>query len=70
MDTTTIQVQQDTKKLLDSLKEAYDVKTYDAVINKLIQKKSKSMHGALADADHPVSMKEILKGLRDKHDKY
>ncbi len=70
VDTTTIQVQQDTKKLLDSLKEAYAVKTYDAVINKLIQKKNKSMHGFLADEGQHISMKEILKGLRDKHDKY
>ncbi len=69
-DTTTIQIQHETKKFLDSLKEAYGVKTYDQVINKLIQKKSKSMHGALADADNPISMKEILKGLRDKNDKY
>ncbi|MBI4043602.1 MAG: hypothetical protein HY393_02230 [Candidatus Diapherotrites archaeon] len=67
--TTTIQVQQDTKKLLDSLKEVYSVKTYDQVINKLIQKKSKSMYGALADEGKPISMKEILKGLRDKHDR-
>lgn len=63
-DTTTIQVQQETKKLLDSLKEAYRVKTYDQVINKLIQKKSKSMHGAFADQG-PVSTKEILKWLKE-----
>lgn len=69
-DTTTIQVQQSTKKLLDSLKEAYGVKTYDAVINQLIQKKTKSMHGFLADEGKNISMKEILKGLRDKNDKY
>ena len=68
-DTTTIQIQQETKKFLDSLKEAYNVKTYDQVINKLIQKKSKSMYGALADAGPPISMKEILKGLRDKNDR-
>ena len=68
-DTTTIQVNKDTKKFLDSLKEAYGVKTYDAVINQLIQKKSKSMYGALADEGKPISMKEILKGLRDKHDR-
>jgi phosphopantetheine adenylyltransferase len=70
VDTTTIQVGKDTKKFLDSLKEAYGMKTYDAVINQLIQKKSKSMHGFLADVGKDISMKEILKGLRDKHDKY
>ncbi len=66
---TTIQLDIGTKKFLDSLKEVYGVKTYDAVINKLIQKKSKSMYGALADEGPPISMKEILKGLRDKHDR-
>ncbi len=45
------------------------MKTYDAVINQLIQKKSKSMYGALADEGKHISMKEILKGLRDKHDR-
>ena len=63
-DTTTIQIQVETKKFLDSLKEAYGVKTYDQVINKMIQKKGKSLHGFLADADHPISMKDILKELR------
>lgn len=69
VDTTTIQLQQDTKKLLDSLKEAYGVKTYDSVIQKLIQRKTKSMHGILADEGKPISMKEILKELRDDRDR-
>lgn len=68
-DTTTIQVNKDTKKFLDSLKEAYGVKTYDAVINQLIQKKSKSMHGYLADANDPISMDDILEELRADRDR-
>ncbi|MDP2666922.1 MAG: hypothetical protein Q8P05_05490 [Candidatus Diapherotrites archaeon] len=67
--TTTIQIQQKTKKFLDSLKGAYHVKTYDQVINKLIQKKGKSMHGAFEDAENPISMKEILKELRVERDR-
>lgn len=62
--TTTIQVQSSTKKFLDSLKGAYKVTTYDAVINKLIQKKNKFNFSAFADEGPPVSMKEILKELR------
>lgn len=69
VDTTTIQVGKDTKKFLDSLKEAYGMKTYDAVINQLIQKKSKSMHGVFADEGNPISMKEILKELRGERDR-
>ncbi|MFH0970047.1 MAG: hypothetical protein V1776_01150 [Candidatus Diapherotrites archaeon] len=67
--TTTIQIQTDTKKFLDSLKEAYGVKTYDQVINKLIQKKGKSMHGYLADVNNPISMDDILKELRADRDR-
>jgi hypothetical protein len=66
---TTIQIQKSTKKLLDALKEAYQLKTYDAVVNKLIQKKNKFNFDAFADENPKVSMKEILKGLRDKHDR-
>lgn len=68
-DITTIQIKKSTKKFLDSLKGAYNVKTYDEVVNQLVLRKTKSMYGALADEGKPISMKEILKGLRDKHDR-
>ncbi len=63
-DTTTIQIKRSTKKFLDSLKGAYNVKTYDEVVNKLVQKKNKFNFSAFADEGPPVPMKEILKQLR------
>ena len=68
-ETTTIQIKKTTKKFLDSLKGAYHVKTYDEVVNKLVQKKKAFPFDKFADEGPPVSMKEILKELREDRDK-
>ena len=67
--TTTIQIENPTKELLNELKKNFQLKTYDEVIRKLVRKKTKSMYGALAK-NKKISTKEIMGGLRDKSDRY
>jgi len=67
--TTTIQVNDNTMHFLKLLREQYKVSSYDAVLNILIEKAmkpSKSLWGA----GGKLGMKEILKDLRDKSDRY
>lgn len=66
---TTIQIQNPTKKLLNDLKSNYNSKTYDEVIISLVRKKEPSMYGKLSGGKK-VSVKEMMKGLRDKSDRY
>jgi len=67
--TTTIQVNDDTVMFLKSLREQFNQPSYDALL-KLLMKKAmrpeKSMYGAYGK----MSMKNILKDLRDKNDRY
>ena len=65
---TTIQVENPTKELLNNLKANYNSKTYDEVIIALVRKKEPSMYAKLSK--DKVSAKEMLKGLRDKSDRY
>lgn len=69
MATTTIQVENPTKELLNELKKSFESKTYDEVIQMLVKKKTKSMYGKLAGS-RKVSASEMMKGLRDKHDRF
>jgi len=69
MGTTTIQVEDPTKELLNELKKSFNSKTYDEVINTLARKKTKSMYGKLAKGKK-ISAKEMMKGLRDKNDRF
>ena len=69
MSTTTIQVRKETRDLLELLKKNYNSKTYDDAIKALVRKKTGSMYGALAKGKK-ISFKEMMKGLRDKHDRY
>jgi len=64
---TTIQVKDETAAVLKQLKNETRSGSYDDVIEKLLQKsrKEKSFYGFLGRK----SKKEILKGLRDKHDR-
>jgi len=67
--TTTIQVEEKTKQRLDYLKDNFDSKTYDQVINKLIRIKTRSMAGAFSKGKK-ITFKQAIKGLRDKNDRY
>lgn len=68
MGTTTIQVENPTKELLNELKKSFNSKTYDEVIQNLVQKKAPSLFGRLSSRKK-VSAAEMLKDLRDKHDR-
>ena len=67
--TTTIQVNEETVNVLKLLRDQFKVPSYDALLKILITKAvkpNKSMWGA----GGKLSMKEILKDLRDKSDRY
>ena len=64
MKTTTIQIENPTKKLLNELKLTFHSKTYDEVIQDLMRKKTMSMYGKFAKGKK-ISAAEMLKGLRD-----
>lgn len=68
MGTTTIQVENPTKELLNELKKSFNSKTYDDVIQALVRKKTKSMFGKLSKGKK-VSAAATMKGLRDKSDR-
>ncbi|MFH0861817.1 MAG: hypothetical protein V1875_02195 [Candidatus Altiarchaeota archaeon] len=65
---TTIQVNIETKNVLERVKETYHVKSYDDAIRKLINTKTQSLYGSLATKKN-MQMKDILAGLRDKNDR-
>ena len=69
MGTTTIQVENPTKELLNELKKNYNSKTYDDVINALVSKKTKSMYGKLGKGKK-ISASEMMKGVRDKSGRF
>ena len=69
VETSTIQVEAPTKELLNELKKSFNSKTYDEVIQNLLRKKTKSMYGKLSGGK-TVSVSEMLKGLRDKGDRF
>ncbi|MEK6867663.1 MAG: hypothetical protein AABX98_02455 [Nanoarchaeota archaeon] len=67
--TTTIQVNEETVNVLKLLRDQFKVPSYDALLKILITKAvkpKKSMWGA----GGKLSMKEVLKDLRDKSDRY
>ncbi len=68
MATTTIQVENPTKDLLNELKKSFNSKTYDEVIQSLVRKKTKSMYGKLSKG-RKVLASQMMKGLRDKSDR-
>ena len=68
MTTTTIQITQHTKELLNKLKTSFSSGTYDEVIVRLTSKKTGSMAGKLSGGKK-YTVKKILKGLRDESDR-
>lgn len=69
MGTTTIQVENPTKELLNELKKNFNSKTYDEVIMALVSRKTKSMYGKFAKG-RKIPFSEAIKGLRDKDDRF
>jgi hypothetical protein len=67
METSTIQVEKPTKDLLNELKHTFGSKTYDAVIQTLVKRKTESGFGKFAKKK--VSIKEMMTDLRDKNDR-
>ncbi|MDO8625544.1 MAG: hypothetical protein Q7R47_05655 [Candidatus Diapherotrites archaeon] len=67
MGTTTIQIEEKTKKSLDDAKKRLGLKTYDNVIDQLLKTKTKSMHGFLARGKK-ISLDEIVKEVRELRD--
>ena len=64
---TTIQLDEETVKMLKGYKEQLNIPTYDDLIRKILAEKTKkSMFGCLGKRK---SMKEILNGLRDEDDR-
>lgn len=65
---TTIQVNEPTLKLLKKFKADLNAHSYNEVINKMAKLviNKQSMYGALGKEK---SMQNILKDLRDKHDR-
>jgi len=66
---TTIQVTTDKVESLKELREQYHVKSYDELIGILI-KKAKKPEKSMWGAGGKMTMKEILKDLRDESDRY
>jgi len=64
---TSIQVDSETRVILERLKRAYNARTYDEAILRLVKAKSSSFYGALA-GKNKVPMAEILRCLRDEDD--
>ena len=73
MNTTTIQIKNETKDLLNNLKKSYNSNTYDEVIQAMARAKAKSLYGSLAGKGRKSSFlaaMKILKGLRGSGDRF
>ena len=66
---TTIQVNDDTIIFLKELRVKYEVSSYDALLKILLKKTFKPKH-SLWGHGGKITMKEILKDLRNKSDRY
>ncbi len=68
---TTIQVEKDTKALLDLVKKSYNAKTYNEAIKALAHAKMRnSMYGACAAEARKYPLKKLLSEVRDKSDRF
>ena len=64
---TTIQLEEETVKMLKGYKEQLNIATYDDLIKKILTEKTKkSMFGFLGKTK---SMKHILRDIRDESDR-
>ena len=69
---TTIQIDENTLKLLKKIKGELNTKSYNETIIKIVVNSSKkeSLAGFLGKYTGKKSRKEILKDLRDKNDRF
>jgi predicted CopG family antitoxin len=69
---TTIQISEITLEMLRKLKQELNASSYDEAIMEItIQRTKKSLAGSLkAYMKKGETLKDILKGLRDKHDRF
>lgn len=65
---TTIQVTEETLELLKRMRKAADASSYDELIQTVI-KKTTTAHESLYGLLGKKTMKDILRGLRDEHDR-
>ncbi len=65
--TTTIQIEENTLKILKKIKEETHSSSYDEAINKMVTSRLKDQSFAGYLGRRPV--KEILKGLREKNER-
>jgi len=63
---TTIQIKDETAEMLKQMKNQTKADSYDSLIKQLMTDKKKSLYGFLGK----MTTKEILKDLRDKHDRF
>ncbi|MEK6845962.1 MAG: hypothetical protein AABY26_04330 [Nanoarchaeota archaeon] len=66
---TTIQINDDTINFIKQLREEYEAPSYDSLIKILIGKSMKPKQ-SLWGKGGKMKMKDILKDLRDKSDRY
>jgi len=64
--TTTIQIKDETHDLLKKLRSSLEAHSYDEVIISLAAMRTRSLYGFCGKR----SLKEVLAGLRDKHDRF
>ena len=69
---TTIQINDRTLTLLKKLKQEMQAKSYEEAISKVIIERTnkESMAGSLRSYKRGRLLKDILKGLRDKDDRF
>ena len=69
---TTIQINEKTLELLKKLKKELNSQSYDEAIVEITMQRTKkdSMAGALKKYKGKETLKDILKSLREKHDRF
>ena len=69
---TTIQVGDKTLEVLKKLKQQMQAESYEETIVELVRERGKkeSLAGSLQRYRGKAPLKEFLKGLRDKHDRF
>ena len=66
---TTIQINESTIKLLKAIKERTNASSYDEVITKFLKERDTKSYAGAFSGGKKWTRKEILEGLRDKHDR-
>lgn len=67
--TTTIQINESTIQLLKAIKERTNASSYDEVITKFLKDQNNESYAGVYAKGKRYTRKELLEGLRDKHDR-